>query len=72
MATLSSCSNTYSAHHIDDGSRAIRLLAVVLTSLFAHQRPQLVQVDSWAKFSVLLQMVMPHAHLTEVSWMARI
>lgn len=67
MATFG---NTYSAHSIDDGSGSIGLLAVVDPGLLAHQCPQLVQVDGRAVGGIPLQVVMSHAHLTKVSWMA--
>lgn len=57
---------TYSAHGINDGGGSVGLLAVVDPGLFAHQRPQLVQVDGGAVGRVPLQVVMSHTHLTEV------
>ena len=65
-------SDTYSAHTVDDGSRALRLLAVVEAGLFAHQRPQLVQVYGRAVGGVLLLMEIPHSNLSKVPRMARI
>lgn len=62
--------DTYSAHGIDDGRRAFGLLAVVESGLLAHQRPQLVKVDSGAVGCVPLQVVVSHTDLTEVPRMA--
>lgn len=58
-----------SAHDVDDGRRAVGLLAVVDPRLLADQRPQLVQVNGGAEESVPLQVVVPHAHLTKITWM---
>lgn len=62
--------NTYSADSIDDGSGAIWLLRIVDSGLLTHQRPEFVQVDSWAVSRVPLQVVVFHTHLTKVPWMA--
>lgn len=60
---------THSAHDIDDGGRAVGFLAVVDSRLLADQRPQLIQVNGGAEESVPLQVVMSHAHLTEITRM---
>ncbi len=60
---------THSAHDVDDGRRAIGLLAVVDPRLLADQRPQLVQVNGGAEESVPLQVVMSHAHLPKITGM---
>lgn len=58
--------NTYSAHGINNGGGAVRLLAIIEPGLLADQSPQLVQVDGGAVGRVPLQVVVSHTHLTKV------
>ncbi len=66
---LEAIKGTDRAHAVDDG-RHVLLLLVLLSRLLGHQRPQLVQVDRWAPVLVPRQVVVTHADLSEVTWMA--
>lgn len=61
------CSTTHRAHHVDDRGQSGLVLGVVEPCLFAHQSPQLVQVDSGTELLVSLQVVVSHTYLPEVT-----
>lgn len=62
--------DTHSVHNIDDWCRAVWFLTVVDSGLLTDQSPQLIQIDAGEKCGVLFLMVIPHAYLPKVPWMA--
>lgn len=56
-------------NQINDGSLRILLLLQFIDFVDADQRPQLIQVKSWAEFVLATQVEVPHTNFTEVTGM---
>ena len=62
--------STHRSNNINDGSNPSLVFCCIDPCLLTDQRPQFIQVDSWAEALVPLQVVMPHTNFPKVTWMA--
>ena len=51
------------------GTSPVLFFCCIDPCLPADQRPQFIQVDSWAEALVPLQVVIPHTNFPKVTWM---